>query len=288
VRVKRTVLSWGIVLLLAAFAAPAAGAMGRPPVAALQIGLAAKGLYGSTIDGVLGPRTRRAVVRLQRRAGIAVDGIPGPQTRRALGRLGRHPVGSRVIRRGSVGWDVSVTQFRLAWHGFPSGRLDGGFGPRTQRAARRFQRWAHIGADGLPGPRTFRALRRPLPRVGIRLRRPVHALVADGFGPRGDRFHAGVDLPTAAGVRVRSAAGGRVVVARWHSGGFGKLVVVLHRAGRTTWYAHLSRIGVRAGRRVARGASLGRVGATGAATGPHLHFEVRVRGASVNPLPALR
>jgi hypothetical protein len=286
--VTRAVVTCGVTVLVAAFAVPPARAMGRPPVAALQVGLAAKGLYGGTIDGVLGPRTRRAVRRLQRRARIAVDGVPGPQTRRALGRLGRHPYGSRVLRRGHVGWDVSVAQFRLAWHGFPSGRLDGSFGPRTQRAVRRFQRWAHVGVDGRPGPVTFRALRGPLPRPRIPLRWPVRAPVGDGFGPRGDRFHAGLDLTAGSGTRVHAAAGGRVVVARWHPGGFGNLVVVLHRRGRSTWYGHLSRIGVRPGRHVRRGSSLGRVGATGAATGPHLHFEVRVRGASANPLPALR
>jgi len=286
--VKRAVVIWGVAVLVAAFAVPPAAGMGRPPVAALQVGLAAKGLYGGTIDGVLGPRTRRAVRGLQRRARIAVDGIPGSQTRRALGRLGRHPLGSRILRSGDVGWDVSVTQFRLAWHGFPSGRLDGGFGPRTRAAVRRFQRFARLAVDGLPGPATYRALRGPPPHPRMTLRRPVRARVADGFGPRGDRFHGGLDFPAARGTLVRAAARGLVVVARRHSGGFGKLVVVRHRRGRTTWYAHLSQIGVAPGRRVSRGAPIGRVGATGAATGPHLHFELRVRGAAVSLLPALR
>jgi len=80
------------------------------------------------------------------------------------------------------------------------------------------------------------------------LRRPVRARVADGFGPRGDRFHGGLDFPAARGTLVRAAARGLVVVARRHSGGFGKLVVVRHRRGRTSWYAHLSRIGVPTGR----------------------------------------
>jgi murein DD-endopeptidase MepM/ murein hydrolase activator NlpD len=112
--------------------------------------------------------------------------------------------------------------------------------------------------------------------------------VGDRFGPRGSRFHTGLDFPAGHGVRVHAASGGRVVVARWHSGGYGNLVVVLHRHGRTTWYAHLSRIGVRPGAWISRGSALGRVGATGAATGPHLHLELRVRGAAVNPLPAFR
>jgi murein DD-endopeptidase MepM/ murein hydrolase activator NlpD len=79
-----------------------------------------------------------------------------------------------------------------------------------------------------------------------------------------------------------------VLFARWDSGGYGNLVVVGHGHGVHSFYAHLSSIAVRGGQRVRTGRVLGRVGATGEATGPHLHFEVRVRGAAVNPLPVLR
>jgi len=75
--------------------APGAGAR-TPNVAALQVGLQARGLYGGTIDGIMGPGTRRAVHALQRRAGISVDGVAGPQTKRALGRYARHRVGDRM------------------------------------------------------------------------------------------------------------------------------------------------------------------------------------------------
>jgi murein DD-endopeptidase MepM/ murein hydrolase activator NlpD len=71
------------------------------------------------------------------------------------------------------------------------------------------------------------------------------------------------------------------------AGGWGKLVVVAHADGVRTMYAHLSSIAVRLGERVATGDRLGAVGATGEATGPHLHFEVRLRGAAVDPRPAL-
>jgi murein DD-endopeptidase MepM/ murein hydrolase activator NlpD len=69
--------------------------------------------------------------------------------------------------------------------------------------------------------------------------------------------------------------------------GYGLLVVLSHAAGVTTWYAHLSRIEVRPGGCVAAGTRLGAVGSTGHATGPHLHFEVRVRGAATDPRLAL-
>jgi murein DD-endopeptidase MepM/ murein hydrolase activator NlpD len=224
---------------------------------------------------------------LQRRARIPVDGVPGRQTRRALGRYGRPGFGTRVIRSGHVGWDVSQLQFLLAWHGFPSGPLDGAFGPRTAAAVRRFQRWAGIGIDGVPGPATLRALRGPLPRAGVRLAWPVVIPPTDGFGPRGTRFHTGLDFPARHGVPVTAAAAGRVIFAGRDGGGYGNLVVVRHAGRVYTWYAHLAAIAVRRGAFVGAGARIGTVGATGHATGPHLHFEVRVRGAATDPLAAL-
>jgi murein DD-endopeptidase MepM/ murein hydrolase activator NlpD len=178
-------------------------------------------------------------------------------------------------------------QFRLAWRGFPSGRLDGTFGPRTAAAVRRFQRWARLVVDGAPGPATYAALRGPLPRSPISLARPIGGRPADGFGPRGNRFHAGLDFPARHGAPVRAARSGHVVFAGWDSGGFGNLVVVLHRHRVTTWYGHLAGISVSRGAQVAARAPIGTVGSTGHATGPHLHFEVRVRGAAVDPRTAL-
>ena len=267
--------------------ASAAGAR-TANVAGLQVGLEARGLYSGTINGVLGPRTRRAVRRLQRRAGIAVDGIPGPQTRRALGRYGRHRYGSRMLASGKRGWDVAALQFKLAWHGFPSGTLDGSFGPHTKAALRRFQGWAGLTHDGVAGPATYRALLQPRARLPFDLLRPVNARIGDFFGPRGNRFHPGLDFPAHYGAGVRAAKAGRVAQAGWNSGGYGFLVVIRHRHHARTYYAHLSYIGVHPGERVAAGERVGRVGASGEATGPHLHFEVRQRGAAVDPLPALR
>jgi len=257
-------------------------------VAALQVGLQARGLYGGSIDGVMGSGTRRAIRALQRRAGIVVDGVPGPQTKRALGRYARHRLGDRMAHNGNRGWDIAALQFKLAWHGFPSGTFDGDLGPHTDAALRRYQRWAGLGADGIAGPATFRALRHGRPHVPYRLVLPVDAPVGDRFGPRGNRFHAGLDLPAFFGARVRAARRGRVVKAGWDSGGYGYLIVIRHRRHVRTMYAHLSHIGVHRGERVFAGERIGRIGASGEATGPHLHFEVRRRGAAVDPLPALR
>lgn len=269
-------------------APPIAHGAGSVNVAALQVALSARGLYGGTIDGIAGPGTAAGVRALERRRGLPVDGIAGPRVRGALGRLGRPPLGSRTLRSGDVGWDVSALEFRLAWHGFPSGNFDGGFGPQLQAAVEGFQRWAGLTADGIAGPSTLASLRRhPIPASPLRFARPLSAPVGDGFGPRGNRFHTGWDFLAHRGTAVFAGGSGTVAFAAYNTGGYGNLVVIHHSLGVSSWYAHLSSIAVRRGERVGTGALIGRVGATGDATGPHLHFEIRVRGAAVDPRTAL-
>jgi murein DD-endopeptidase MepM/ murein hydrolase activator NlpD len=263
---------------------PTSGSAG---LAALQVALHARGYYAGTIDGLKGPGTTAAILRFQRQAGVAPTGTLTPATRRALGSYGRHPLGSRPLTAGAVGWDVAALQFLLAWHGFPSATFDGGLGSHTAKALRLFQRWAGLPSDGVARETTIGALRKPPATCPIQLVWPVEAPVGQGFGPRGDRFHAGIDLLAGRGTPVQAAAPGRVEFAAFSSGGWGKLVVVVHRGGVRTMYAHLSKITVRTGQTVVTGQQVGLVGATGDATGPHLHFEVRLRGAAVDPLTAL-
>jgi peptidoglycan hydrolase-like protein with peptidoglycan-binding domain len=281
---------WGVVVVLVSASALAAGsapAAGTSEIAALQVALRAKGLYEGSVDGVSGPATARAIRGLQRRARLTVDGVVGPQTRRALGRLGRPALGQRMLGPERRGWDVAELQFLLAWHGFPSGTIDGDFGPRTEAAVARFQRWARLFPDGQVGPATLAALRAPPAVSPLQLAWPVQAPVGDPFGPRGARFHAGVDLTAWSGVPVTAAGPGLVVYAGPRAGGWGNFVAVAHTHGVRTFYAHLSRVDVRQGEWVRAGTQVGLVGATGSATGPHLHFEVRLRGAAVDPLTAL-
>jgi murein DD-endopeptidase MepM/ murein hydrolase activator NlpD len=273
-------------MLALACAGSALGA-GSSRVAALQVGLTERGLYDGTIDGVAGPSTAAAVRRFQRHARLPVDGVAGAKTRTALGRYGRHTLGSRPLSKRAFGWDVAQLQFLLAWHGFPSGPFDGRLGARTAAALGRFQVFAGLTPDAIAGPTTIAALREPRPSSPIALAWPVRGRLGDPFGPRGNRFHAGVDLVAPTGRPVAAAATGRVTWAGYRAGGWGLLVAIAHVGGVRTLYAHLSQVDVRVGQRVATGARVGGVGATGDATGPHLHFEVRVRGAAVDPLPAL-
>lgn len=275
-----------IVLALGMHAAPAR-AMSAGDAAALQVALGAVGLYAGNVDGVAGPATRTAVRRFQRRAGLAVDGIAGPATRAALGRRGRPSWGTRTIGLGDRGWDVARLQFELARHGFASGTMDGGFGSHVRAAVLRFQAYAGLPAAGVAGPATRRALRAPSPRSPLAIGWPIAAPVGDRYGARGTRWHTGVDFPAPTGRAVVAARSGTVAVAGDAGDGYGRKVVIDHGSGVRTLSAHLSAVLVAPGEAVAGGQPIGRVGATGAATGPHLHFELLVRGAAVDPLRAI-
>jgi peptidoglycan hydrolase-like protein with peptidoglycan-binding domain len=146
------------VLAAALGASPPAAAVTNTQIPGLQVALRAHGLYDGPIDGVAGPATARAVRAFQRRAGITVDGIAGLQTRTALGRLGRPLFGRRALRRGKVGWDVSVLQFLLEQKGVLDCEIDGRFGAMTDTALRTFQKRTGLAADGIAGPATLRAL----------------------------------------------------------------------------------------------------------------------------------
>jgi murein DD-endopeptidase MepM/ murein hydrolase activator NlpD len=257
-----------------------AGTPGDPDVAALQVGLWSRGLYYGDIDGLAGPATDAAAKALERKTGL-----PAKQ---ALGGFSATPFGSRALVFGASGWDVAVLQFLLAWHGFPSGEMNAGFGPRVQAAVIRFQKWAGLPPVGIAGPATQAALRGPIPQCPISLSWPLRGPLGDPFGPRGVKFHTGIDIPAPTGTPVTAARSGEVVWAGWRDGGWGNEVTIAHGSGVRTIYAHLSRVDVRVGESVTTDTQVGLVGATGDATGPHLHFQVDLRGAAVDPLPALQ
>jgi peptidoglycan hydrolase-like protein with peptidoglycan-binding domain len=290
-------LSGGIALALGCvlvFSAPVAAG---PKVAAVQVALKRLGLYNATVDGVRGPLTKAAIVRFQRSRGLSVDGVVGPQTRRAFGKRGRPAFGSRTMKLGDRGWDVAAMQYILARRGYPPGAIDAVFGPMTGTALRNFQSALGLSADGLAGPATIAGLRHgsasrgttPVANGPVRLLRPVGGPIGDRFGaPReGRRTHTGIDFPVDAGTLVAAAGVGVTEFAGWNSGGYGNLVVIRHRLGYTTWYAHLSSITTWVGEEVTGGTRIGYVGSTGHATGPHLHFELRKNAVPIDPMPYL-
>jgi len=132
---------------------------------------------------------------------------------------------------------------------------------------------ATIGSVMIPGM--------PSARSGVLLTSRFGARAAPLAGA--SRLHPGLDLAAPYGSAVVARSPGLVIAAGW-AGGYGNCVVIDHGGGVQTRYGHLSRIAVRVGQHVDPGALLGAVGSTGLSTGPHLHYEVRVNGAAINPL----
>jgi len=119
--------------------------------------------------------------------------------------------------------------------------------------------------------------------------------LSSGFGYRDDpfglgrRFHAGQDFSAPLGTPIVAAAAGTVALVQTpeQSGGYGNYTCIDHGSGLSTCYAHQSGVLVRVGQQVQQGELIGLVGSTGASTGAHLHFEVRIDGTPVDPMPYL-
>ncbi len=117
---------------------------------------------------------------------------------------------------------------------------------------------------------------------------PLSGRLSSGFGyrihpiSRTRRMHTGIDIAAPTGSPIRAAGSGTVISAGWMRG-YGLTVIIDHGGGRSTLYAHCSRVFVRAGQRVGTGDRIAAVGSTGFSTGPHLHFEVRIDGVPVDP-----
>lgn len=112
---------------------------------------------------------------------------------------------------------------------------------------------------------------------------------ASGYGMRIDpiygtsKFHAGMDFSANSGTDVYATGDGTVIKAGWETG-YGNTVIIDHGFGYQTWYAHLRDFRTKVGKKVVRGEVIGGVGSTGKSTGPHLHYEVHVKGKVVNPV----
>ncbi len=155
-----------------------------------------------------------------------------------------------------------------------------------------FTNWKRADAFNQPGVATMPSG----PQVSVPSLRPVTLTslnFTSGFGVRSDPFrhsaamHAGIDLAGPVGTPIYATADGVVNKAGWGNG-YGNLVQISHGAGMETRYGHMSRILVAANTRVRRGQLIGLMGSTGRSTGSHLHYEVRIDGRAVNPVPYLR
>lgn len=151
-------LRWGTIVLAVGLLALPATARANAQQAGAQVALRALGLYHGPIDGLVGPQTVTAIRTAQRRARLAPSGILDARTRASLGPLGRPLFGSRVLRRGDFGLDVTVVEYLLLRRGMYDGALDGYLGPEVDAAIRRFQRHLRLTPDGVVGPRTRSAL----------------------------------------------------------------------------------------------------------------------------------
>ena len=127
--------------------------------------------------------------------------------------------------------------------------------------------------------------------VAIPSTQPVKGTsLTSGYGVRSDPFrgraamHAGIDLAGPLGTPIYATADAIVGRSEW-AGGYGNLIELNHGRGIQTRYGHLTRSNVRSGQKVTRGQLIGYMGSTGRSTGSHLHYEVRIDGKAVNPIP---
>lgn len=114
---------------------------------------------------------------------------------------------------------------------------------------------------------------------------PTSGRLTDRFGFRtfSGRWHNGLDISNGQGTSIYAADSGFVIFAGWRNDGYGNIVIIDHRNGYWTYYAHLSTYYVSAGQSVAKGALIAAMGSTGNSTGCHLHFEIRHKGVRKNP-----
>ncbi len=118
--------------------------------------------------------------------------------------------------------------------------------------------------------------------LGISLIRPVSGILTSRYGYRWGSTHTGIDIGVPSGTSIKAASGGTVTFSGW-KGSLGQLVVISHGNGIQTYYGHCSKLLVSAGQQISQGQVIAKAGSTGRSTGPHVHFEIRINGSSINP-----
>jgi hypothetical protein len=195
--------------------------------------------------------------------------------------IGRLKSGERVELLGRSEHMDSVDGFKNYWYMIRNRRQDEGwiFGRYVQKNRPRGGGQTDNRDQSSPDRFLVPVLGKETSRFGYRI---------DPITKRRRSFHSGIDIAAPAGTPVRTCADGIVKIAEYMRNGYGKLVVIEHEEELSSYYGHLSKIQVRRGDRVRRGEPIGSVGATGRATGPHLHFEVRRGETALDPDAFLR
>ena len=129
---------------------------------------------------------------------------------------------------------------------------------------------------------TSRGLNNEKVNLGMSLTRPISGVLTSRYGYRWGRTHTGIDIGAPTGTAIKAAASGTVTFSGW-KGSLGKLVVITHENGIQTYYGHCSQLIASTGDKISAGQVIAKVGSTGRSTGSHLHFEIRIKGASINP-----
>lgn len=233
---------------------------------------------------------RAAVAEQKRRADAARararQALAGARAEASAALVARSEMASLVAtRRNAV--RVAGQEQRASEARYSEARAESYRIGQALRAAARRERSGSVRTRGTRGTRPRMTTSRP-----GRLWVPVSGWKSSDFGWRYDPYyhrsqlHAGTDFAAPSGASIRAAADGVVVRAGWN-GGYGNYTCIYHGGDLSTCYAHQSKIMVWAGEQVSRGEVIGLVGTTGASTGNHLHFEVRIDGNPVNPLPYL-
>lgn len=186
------------------------------------------------------------------------------------------PLRAAQATKAPQGGDDEFRRLFNGWKSMDSGKL--AIAPATAVAAA-------PAARGVGAPIFGRG------KVSIPSRMPVEgSALTSSYGMRthpvlgGRRAHKGVDLAMPTGTPIYATADGTISRADWYSG-YGLYIAIEHGGDIQTRYGHMSRLNVAAGQEVRKGDIIGYVGSTGRSTGPHLHYEVRISGAAVNPVP---
>lgn len=195
------------------------------------------------------------------------------------------PLRAAQAAKPATGGEEQFRQLFSSWQAIERQRGPGTVVPQTVNLAASSRVVPAVSLGIAPFRRSGVSIPSRVPVEGMRLSSDFGMRVHPVLGGR--RMHKGVDLPAAIGTPIHATADGIVSRADWFSS-YGLYVAIEHGGSIETRYGHMSRLNVAAGQEVHKGDIIGYVGTTGRSTGPHLHYEVRIAGEAVNPVPYMQ